>query len=247
MSDQPRLDAIQQLAAQLRRIERNQPTRASDKLISTGLAVLDDLLPEGGIHSGSIIEWLSPSQASGAGTLAFLIAAHQIHDDGALIVVDSQSNFYPPALANFGIDFDRLIIIRPNNMKDTLWSLEQALRCPGVAVVICRLDDLDNRTFRRLQLAAETGGSLGLLLRSDRFREQPSWAKARFRVSGHRSAFPPFSSPSPYERLLQLELLRCRNNCENKTILIGICDETGSVRLVSELVTAASLPRAVRA
>lgn len=267
MPEQTHLDTIQRLAEQLRCIERGQPTRASSKLISTGLSVLDDLLPDGGIQPGSIIEWLSPGPGSGpgsgAGTLAFLIAAHQMQAERTLIVIDPQHRFYPPAAANLGIDLERTIVVRPSNTKDTLWALEQTLRCAGVAVAVCHLDHLDDRVFRRLQLAAEAGGGVGLFLRADRFIEQPSWAEVRLRVRKkaegrgmkdegrslqekkhsslilHPSAFP--------ERLLQLELLRCRNNSDNKNILIGIDDETSAVRLVSELASATRLPRAARA
>lgn len=262
MPEQPRLDTIQKLAEQLRRIEHSQPKRAPARLVSTGLSVLDDLLPDGGIQPGSIIEWLSPGPGSGAATLAFVIAAWQMRDGGTLVVIDPQAKFYPPAAANLDIDLDRTIVVRPGNTKDTLWSLEQTLRCASVAVAICHLDHLDDRVFRRLQLAAETGGGLGLFLRPDRYREQPSWADVRLRVRGQggersvissqrgkKSAhFSPLTSPPfPYERLLQLELLRSHNSNDNKTILIGIDDETGSVRLVSELASATSLPRAAGA
>jgi len=237
MPDQPRIDTIQRLSVQLRRIEHGRPIRVPSKWISTGLSVLDNLLPDRGIRPGSIIEWLSPYPGSGAGTLAFLLAAHQIRVAGTLIVIDPQASFYPPAAANLGISLEHTIVIRPNSTNDTLWSLEQTLRCAGVAVVICHLDYLDARVFRRLQLAVETGGGLGLFLRPDRFCNQPSWADVRLRISGQRAAVssqrrmksPPFS----HERLLQLELLRCRNDGDNKTILIGIDDETDSVRLVS--------------
>ena len=50
MPEQTHLDTIQRLAEQLRCIERGQPTCASSKLISTGLSVLDDFLPGGGIQ-----------------------------------------------------------------------------------------------------------------------------------------------------------------------------------------------------
>ena len=36
------------------------------------------------------------------------------------------------------------------------------LRCGGVAAVWASLESVDDRTFRRLQLAAEEGGALGL-------------------------------------------------------------------------------------
>jgi protein ImuA len=257
MSEDPRLDTVRQLSRQLRHIE-SQQAPSGKKTISSGIPALDHLLPGGGIERGTILEWLTSSAGSGAGTLAFKVAAQQMRDDGTLVVIDSRHSFYPPAAAHLGIDLARTVIARPHNTQDTLWALEQTLRCAGVAVAICHLDHLDDRVFRRLQLATETGGGIGLFIRPDRFRERPSWANVRLRVRGQMSEvgsqkknisdlWPPAFGFSPHERLLQLELLRYRNNSDNKTILIGINDETGLVRLVSELAPATSLPRAARA
>ena len=137
-----------------------------------------------------------PGPGSGAGTLAFLIAAYQMHDEGTLIVIDPAHSFYPPAAANLGIDLERTVVVRPSNTKDTLWALEQTLRCVGVAVAVCHLEHLDDRSFRRLQLATETGGGIGLFLRADRFAEQPSWANVPTRTAragSSKTAWPPSS------------------------------------------------------
>ncbi len=186
MSEDPRIDAIRQLSRQLRRIENRRAPNAN-KLVSTGISALDHLLPCGGIERGTIIEWLAKSAGSGAGTLVFTIAAWHMQPVGTLVVIDPRRQFYPPAAARLGVDLERTIVVCPNNTRDTLWSLEQSLLCPGVAVSACHLEDLDDRVFRRLQLATETGGGLGLLLRSARFHEQPSWADVRLLVEGVRN------------------------------------------------------------
>ncbi len=86
-------------------------------------------------------------------------------------------------------------------------ALDQALRCPAVAAVVAwpeSLDGkLDGRTFRRLQLAAEQGGGLGLLIRPESVRSQPSWADVRLLVE-------PLPSTAPYGRRMRVVLLRCR-------------------------------------
>ena len=266
MSHDSRLDAVRQLSRQLRRLETRSATDAT-KFVSTGISALDQLLPGGGITRGSLIEWLATSAGSGAATLAFLVASRRLQPDGTLVVIDPQRRFYPPAAAALGIALERTVVVQPSNDKDTLWSLEQSLRCPGVAVSICHfnhhLDQMDSRAFRRLQLAVETGNGFGFLLRSARFCHQSSWADVRFRVKGLARQAPGSQRTKGrlaasgsqlstldsqlYERYLQLELLRCRNNSDRKAILIGIDDETGVVRLVSKLAPATRLPRAARA
>ena len=60
--------------------------------------------------------------------------------------------------------------------RDELWALDQALRCPGVSAVWTWIDRLDPPAFRRLQLAAETGRTLGLLVRPASVRGRPTWS-----------------------------------------------------------------------
>ena len=116
---------------------------------------------------------------------------------GAVVVLDRTGEFYPLAAVAQGIEPARLIVVHPGNQADHTWALDQALRCPAVAAVVAwpeSLDGkLDGRTFRRLQLAVEQGGGLGLLIRPESVRCQPSWADVRLLVE-------PLPSRSPYGR-----------------------------------------------
>lgn len=256
----PRKQAIQQLSRQLRRLERDKrdtPLLKPKRVVSTGLGPLDALLPEGGIYPGSLVEWLGEGKASGAGTLLFLTAASVARDDedygrGNLVIVDRLREFYPPAAWHLGIDLQHTIVVRPINSDDAMWALEQSLRCPGVAVVIGFVGQVNERVFRRLQLAAETGGGIGLLLRPARFLGQPSWADIRLHVVPR-----PTSSPGVFWRRMRVELVRCRGPAFSATtgalgkreghIELEIHDETGFVRMASQLATSETFPRANRA
>ena len=142
-----------------------------DAVVSSGCAALDRLLPAGGFRRGTLVEWLSTSSGSGAGTLAILVAREAASEGGAVVIVDRPHQFYPPAAAALGIRLEQTIVVRPDTKRDEIWALDQSLRCPGVAAVWSPLSDrLDQRDFRRLQLAAETGNCLGLLLRSSAVR-----------------------------------------------------------------------------
>ena len=149
--------------------------------ISTGSPALDCLLPGGGLRRGTLVEYLTSTTGSGAGTLALAAAREACREGRALVVLDcTTSYFYPPAAAAWGIDLAKLLVLRPVNEADALWALDQALRCPGVGAVWTEWDWIDMRDFRRLQLAAECGGTLGLLVRSARYRgRSPSRWPAR--------------------------------------------------------------------
>ncbi len=79
----------------------------------------------------------------------------------------SAPDLYPPAAVDCGVSLGRLILIRTRGVFDALWVCEQALRCSAVAAVVLSLRHLESYVSRRLQLAAEEGGGLGLVLRSD--------------------------------------------------------------------------------
>jgi len=181
-----------------------------DRPISTGIKALDRLLPAGGLRRGTLVEYLSPGEGCGAGTLAISAARQACGEEKALVVVGTSNGarsgpatwFYPPAAAAWGIELSRLILLRPANQQDALWALDQALRCPGVGAVWAACDRLDVRALRRLQLAAETGGTLGLLFRPDRLQGQPTWADVQWRVSPRCRERPPRRSDRALPLLL---------------------------------------------
>ena len=174
-------DILEDLQERIHRMEGFQRQPASG--VATGFDALDKLLSGSGLKRGALTEWLGGSEGSGAVSLALTVAAHVLRQEGAFVVIDKAGDFYPVAAAQMGIPLDRTVIVRPDSPQSALWAWEQALRCPGVAVTFGWIDSLDDRLFRRLQLAAEAGGGLGFLLRRPDCRSAPSWASMRICVS----------------------------------------------------------------
>lgn len=84
----------------------------------------------------------------------------------------------PIALRAF-IDPSRVLLTEGANRKEVLWAAEQVLRCKGAALVVIQLRlGPDLHESRRLQLAAEQGGCLGLILIER--RAQASAAQTRW-------------------------------------------------------------------
>lgn len=96
----------------------------------------------------------------------------------------------------------RLLFIDATSPRQRLSATIDSLRCPCVAAVIADGSSLDMTATRRLQLAAQRGSSLGLLLRPPWEIERPSAAATRWRIS-------PQPSPS-FSLQWKLELLRCK-------------------------------------
>jgi cell division inhibitor SulA/protein ImuA len=86
---------------------------------------------------------------------------------------------YAPALAQQGIELGRLLVVRPASATEALWAAEQALGSGICAAVFLWLKGTDDRWLRRLKLAAEAGGALGVLFRPERHRFESSPASLR--------------------------------------------------------------------
>lgn len=149
-----------------------------------GDAAIDAALPWGGLPLGALHE-VRGGLASG---FTARLAGRFLQHPGALVwcadaaLVRRQGRLYGPGLARFGIDVARLIIVHGRGRREVLWSAHEALRSTAVAAVVMELEAVDLLAGRRLQLAAEAGGTAGLLLRFGRADEAPSAAVTRWRA-----------------------------------------------------------------
>lgn len=114
---------------------------------------------------------------------------------------------YPVGLAQFGLDPERLIVVRAQKRDEALWAAEQGL-CARGAVVLCALAGdgrpLDLKATRRLLLAAERNGSRCLLVRP---LTDASAAWTRWRVAAAPSQAEASELGAP---AFALDLLRSR-------------------------------------
>lgn len=178
--------------------------RAAVDRFSTGCPPLDRRLPRQGLARGSLVEWLADEPGAGATTLALIAAREAQQAGGATVVIDRARGFYPPAAAAWRLDLASTIVVHPRSEADERWALDQSLRCEHVAAVLAWPRRLDDVTFRRLQLAAEASGAVGLLVRGAAAEREPSWAELRLLVS-------PRAAPSGGWRL-NVRVVRCRGS-----------------------------------
>jgi hypothetical protein len=150
--------------------------------IPTGSPALDALLPGGGWPRGALTELFVERPGIGELRLLMPALARLSREQRWLAWIAPPHVPYPPALAAHGIELSRILLVRPRASADSLWALEQGLRCNGCSAVLGWPDVLDDRRLRRLQLAAETGNTLGILFRRYRDADQPSPAALRLRL-----------------------------------------------------------------
>jgi cell division inhibitor SulA/protein ImuA len=149
---------------------------------STGRSALDARLPGGGWPTASLVEVLLETTGLGEVQLflpALVESQHGIGEVPWLVWIAPPHEPYAPALAQQGIELNRLLVVRPASATEALWAAEQALSSGVCAAVLLWLQGTDERWLRRLKLAAEAGGALGVLFRPERHRFESSPASLR--------------------------------------------------------------------
>ena len=241
---------MQQLSREVRGLETAGRQATNKQTLSCGCEALDHCLPDGGYVPGSVIEYLRAMPGCGASTLAFTAAAAAMKStNGFVVIIDTQHNIYPPALASWGIDLEKVVLVRPQSDVDALWAVDQSLRTPAVAAVVADVQRIDDRAARRMQLAAEQGGGLALLLRPASARRAPSWADVQWVVRGlpsqdaeptqnisprpGASAANAHTAPFPAEdRRLQVQLVRVRGGKAGAIVRLRVSARDGTLQEV---------------
>ena len=230
-------------------LSRKESEKKPYETISSGCQPLDRLLPQCGFQRGSLIEWIAGGAGSGASLLALLAARAACGRGGTLVLVDRRQRLYPPAAKACQLELQNTIVVHPASAKDECWAVEQTLRCPDIAAVVAWPERLTSHAFRRLQLAAEHGGGMGLLVRPATACHESSWASVRMMVT-------PCATSSYVWRQgwrLGIELLRCGGLFGTKPLELEIDYQTGELRdahprsLAAQLAGTTPDPRQARA
>jgi hypothetical protein len=108
---------------------------------------------------------------------------------------------YAPALIQHGLDISRVLVVRCARQVDGLWAMEQALRSSVCIAVLGWFAGADDRSLRRLQLAAEAAACWAVIFRPARFAASASPAPLRIHIE-------PGAKPEAGE--LDLQILRNR-------------------------------------
>lgn len=147
-----------------RRLWRGQPHARAPSRQPTGFPLLDAALPSGGWPEAALSELLLPLDGIGELTLLWPTLARLTQAGGLVALIAPPYLPFPAAWANAGIKLDRLQLVRAD-ARDVPWATEQCLRSAACAAVLCWPQQADDRTLRRLQLAAETSQCLGIAMR----------------------------------------------------------------------------------
>ncbi|HTD99028.1 MAG TPA: hypothetical protein VK668_07055 [Mucilaginibacter sp.] len=177
-----------------------------------GLGLVAAAFPDGVFPIGAIHEFISSSPEDTAASGGFIAGLVQkiMTSGGACLWISYTRRIYPPALKLFGVDPDRVIFVDVPLQKDLLWVTEEALKCEGVATVICETKDLSFTESQRLQLAVEKSQVTGFVLRKDVKKVNTTACVTRWQVRPVRSQLRT-GMPGVGHPRWQVELLKVRN------------------------------------
>ena len=145
--------------------------------ISTGFAALDERLPDRGWPVGALSEVLVRTLGSCELALVLPALAALTRAGREVALVGPAKLPYAPGLADRGVDLERVLVVRGASGEEQAWAAEQSLRSGVCAAVALWSRRLDARTVRRLQLAAQQGQRLRLVVPhpwSDRLSPSPA-------------------------------------------------------------------------
>jgi protein ImuA len=227
---------LSDLRRRIRDLEAGQRKHRAGAL-PFGLAALDDALPEGGLALGALHEVTGGEQGATHEAAATLFAAGILARlDGPVLWALAAPDLFAPGLAGAGLHPDRVVYAEAGNDRTVLLVMEEGLRHGGLGGVVGEISRLSLTTSRRLQLAAESSGTLVLALRHRHGREtgriEPNAASSRWRVTAMPSASLPV--PGIGRARWRVELARCRGG--NPGIWdLEACDAQGRLALPADM------------
>ena len=231
------MSAIESLRAQIEKIEGR--SRRSNAVLAFGVAEVDRRLPGGGLALGALHEVAGGGNGAIDGAAAALFAAGiAARTKGKVLWCMARTDLFAPALAQAGLAPDRVIYVEAGDDRTVLACMEEGLRHGGLGAVIGEVARLSMTASRRLQLAAEGTGAVGLALR--RWSRpvdatdfgQPTAAMTRWRVSVLPST--PLPVPGVGRHRWLVELIRARAG-ESADFELEACDDTGRLAVPAEL------------
>ena len=204
---------VEELRERIQRLEGAVARRRT--VLPFGVKEIDRRLPEGGLALGALHEVAGGGNGAVDGAAAALFTAGiAARTRGQVLWCVTRKDLFAPALAQAGLLPDRVIYVEASDEKSVLACFEEGLRHGGLGAVVAEVARLSMTASRRLQLAAEGSGTIGIAIRRWRRQTeaadfgQPTASVTRWRVS----ALP--STPLPVSGVgrarWHVELIRCR-------------------------------------
>ncbi|WP_322998824.1 translesion DNA synthesis-associated protein ImuA [Castellaniella sp.] len=166
----------------------SQLARGGAVCVDTGHAALSPELPGGGWPVGSLTELMLPRPGIGELRLLLPVLRQSVGPARrSVLLIQPPHVLQPLALSWWGVDPDRILLLRAARQADACWAAEQALQAGTCRLVLLWSDaPIRPAALRRLNLAAQAGPALFFMFRSSRDADQSSPAPLRLLLAPAR-------------------------------------------------------------
>jgi hypothetical protein len=175
---------------------------AKPRTEASGFTALDTQLPGGGWPLGALSELLLDAEGVGELQLVLPLLARLTQANRHVALVAPPHIPYAPALAQAGLVLARVVVV-DSHRSEGVWAAEQLLRCSAYGAVLAWTPQLREAESRRLQLAAENSGNIGLIYRPTHALGAASVAALRLRLRRR-------------DERLEIEILKARGGLAGK-------------------------------
>ncbi|WP_431293399.1 ImuA family protein [Pedobacter sp. P26] len=185
-----------------------------------GLGEIENSFPGSIFPKKAIHEFITVHPEHSAASDGFIagVLAVLMENGAACVWVSTSRRLFPASLSLFNVEPERIIFMDVQTEKDVLWITEEALKCEGLAAVVAEVNNLSLIESRRLQLAVESSGITGFILRKDENKTASTVATARWRISPLPSHTEDGMPGLGFPRW-QVELLKVRNGNPGSFVL----------------------------
>lgn len=236
---------IDSLRARIAKIE-DGPRRFG--ALPFGIPAIDRHLPNGGLAWGALHEVAGGGNGAVHGAAAqFFAASVAARTKGQVLWCYTRRDLFSPALYQVGLPPERLTYFEAGDEKSVLACFEEALRHGGLSCVVAEISRLSMTDSRRLQLAAEASGAMGIAVRRWKRASdtadfgQPTAATTRWRISRLSSEALPV--PGVGRGRWHLELIRVRAG-ESADFTVEASDEQGFIAPSPDMADRSAVPGA---
>jgi len=178
------------------------------RTLGTGYECLDAVLPGNGWPQGAVTELIHGTAGCGELSLLLPALARLSQQEHWITMIDPPWIPYPPALHSHGLSLDRLLLVRTQNRRESLWACEQVVRGLAGGALLAWPDELSFSELRRLQIAADATRQSVFLYRRKTAAGNPSPAALRLQLTTDGAD-------------LRISVLKCRGQRPVSDIRIG--------------------------
>jgi len=190
-----------------------RPQPSSEHSIPLGLGEIESAFPDNIFPRGVVHELISSSSEDATCTSGFIsvVIGKLMPNTGYCLWISTvpRRGVFPSALKVFGIDPERILFVDAGRTKDTLWAIEEALKCDALIAVVGEITELNFNDSRRLQLAVEKSHVTGFIHRFKPKTENAVACMTRWKIKPIMSALS--EAPGVGFSRWHIELLKVRN------------------------------------